>query len=291
LVGLLLPLGVVAGKDLFNNRIMRRQDVESSTAVPILGELSKERQNKALVITEKNRSMIAEQIRTIRTNLQFLRDDPSGNQVVMFTSSISGEGKSFISMNLGASLALVNKMTVIIDMDLRIPKLHQLINIDNTPGVSNYILGEVTLDEVIQPVPGYKNYFIIPSGTSSQNPSELLNDPRLEQMILELKERFQSIIIDTPPVGLVADAQIIAPLADTTLYVVRHSVTPKSYLKMIDMLYRENRFNRLNIVLNTVEGEGGYYYGDGNKKNKYYAQADKRNWLPAYQSVRSILKQ
>jgi Mrp family chromosome partitioning ATPase len=140
-------------------------------------------------------------------------------------------------------------------------------------------------------VPGYKNYFIIPSGTSSQNPSELLNDPRLEQMILELKERFQSIIIDTPPVGLVADAQIIAPLADTTLYVVRHSVTPKSYLKMIDMLYRENRFNRLNIVLNTVEGEGGYYYGDGNKKNKYYAQADKRNWLPAYQSVRSILKQ
>ncbi|QKZ11392.1 GumC family protein [Spirosoma sp. KUDC1026] len=291
LVGLLLPLGVVAGKDLFNNRIMRRQDVEANTAVPILGELSKERQNKALVITEKNRSMIAEQIRTIRTNLQFLRDDPSANQVIMFTSSISGEGKSFISMNLGASLALVNKMTVIIDMDLRIPKLHQLINIDNTPGVSNYILGEASLDEVIQPVPGYKNYFIIPSGTASQNPSELLNDPRLEQMIAELKERFQSIIIDTPPVGLVSDAQVIAPLADTTLYVVRHSVTPKSYLKMIDMLYRENRFNRLNLVLNTVEGEGGYYYGNGNKKNKYYAQADKRNWLPAYQSVRSILKQ
>lgn len=271
LVGLLLPVGAMATRDALNNRVTRRADVEETTRVPILGEVTKNKAAESLVLAPRSRSVIAEQIRTLRTNLQFLRTNAGDSQVLLFTSSISGEGKSFVSLNLGASLALVDRPTVILEMDLRKPGLRKNVDITNATGITNYLIGEATLDEVLQPVPGYQNYYMIPSGPLPPNPSELLSGPRLEQLIAELRKRFSYVIIDSPPIGLVTDAQLIAPFADATMFMVRHDVTPKQNLKMINTLFTEQRFNRLNIILNAV-GEGeSYYYNYGYGYSKYYS--------------------
>jgi capsular exopolysaccharide synthesis family protein len=260
LVGLLLPIGAMAARDAMNNRVRRRADVEQASQVPILGEVVESDGSKALVVVSKSRSVIAEQIRALRTNLQFLRSNQTGSQVLLFTSSISGEGKSFMSLNLGASLALVDRPTVILEMDLRKPKLHASLGMRNGIGLSNYLIGEATIDEVLQPIDGFPNYFLISSGPLPPNPSELLNGPYLARLIAELRERFAYVIVDSPPIGLVTDAQIIAPYADATLYMVRHDLTPKTYLKMVDTLYKEHRFQNLNVILNAVDDGESYYY-------------------------------
>ncbi|MGV3558402.1 GumC family protein [Larkinella arboricola] len=282
ILGLLVPVGFITAKDLMNNRVLRRSDVEEATQTPILGEIVKSRQNSGdnLVFKPRMQSVIGEQIRALRTNLQFMRSDPMKSQVLLFTSSISGEGKSFISLNLGASLALVDRSTVILEMDMRKPKLHQSLHMENRMGLSNYLIGEATIDDLLRPIAGYENYFIITAGPLPPNPAELLSSPRLAQLFDELKARFDYVLVDSPPVGLVTDSQLIAPFADATMYLIRHDHTPKNHLRMVDALYREQRFQKLNIILNGVgEGESYYYnYGYGN----YYSsgeESDKKRRL------------
>ncbi|GAB3893306.1 GumC family protein [Spirosoma agri] len=273
LVGLLIPAGAIATRDVVHNRVIKRTDVEAQTQTPILGEIVRKRSPESLVVSSRMHSVIAEQIRALRTNLSFLRENRTSSQVLLFTSSINGEGKSFLSLNLGASLALVGSRTVILEMDLRKPQLRNSLDLDDGPGLSNYLIGETTVDALIQPIEDNENYYIIRSGPLPPNPSELLSSNRLEKLILELRERFNYVIIDAPPIGLVTDAQLIAPYVDATLYVVRHDVTPRNYLKLIEMLHREKRFNKLNIVLNGVgDGESNYYsYG---QTGNAYSQHD-----------------
>lgn len=279
IIGLLVPVGFISAKDAMNNRVLRRSDVEEATQIPILGEVVKSRQMDAdnLVFKPRMQSVVGEQIRALRTNLQFLRSDPEQSQVLLFTSSISGEGKSFVSLNLGASLALVGRPTVILEMDMRKPKLHKSLHIENRAGLSNYLIGNATLDELLQPILGYENYYIITAGPLPPNPAELLSSPRLAQLFTELKERFDYVLVDSPPVGLVTDSQLIAPFADATMFLVRHDHTPKNYIKMVDTLYKEQRFQKLSIILNGVgEGESYYYsynYGD------YYGESSKTRRL------------
>lgn len=279
ILGLLIPVGFISAKDAMNNRVLRRSDVEEATQIPILGEVVKSRQMDAdnLVFKPRMQSVVGEQIRALRTNLQFLRSDPEQSQVLLFTSSISGEGKSFVSLNLGASLALVGKSTVILEMDMRKPKLHKSLHMENRAGLSNYLIGEATVDELLHPVLGYENYYIITAGPLPPNPAELLSSPRLAQLFKELKERFDYVLVDSPPVGLVTDSQLIAPFADATMFLIRHDHTPKNYIKMVDTLYKEHRFQKLSIILNGVgEGESYYYsynYGD------YYGESSKTRRL------------
>lgn len=268
LMGLLVPTGLIAGTGLLNTRVTRRVDVEDVTQVPILGEVMHKRHRDVLVVGPHNRSVIAEQIRTIRTNLQIGKHQTDDSQVVLFTSSISGEGKSFVSLNLGASLAMLKQPTVILEMDLRMPRLHQVFDLDNSVGISSYLNGEATLLDILRPVPGYPNYYIIPSGPLPPDPSELLSGRPLQQLISELRDQFRYIIVDAPPIGIVTDAQVIAPLADSTLFVVRHGVTPKQSLKILDTLHREERFPNLRIILNSVGGSESYHF-NSRYKNSY----------------------
>lgn len=269
LVGLLVPTGFIAGRNALNTRVTRRNDVEGATQVPILGEVMHKRHRDVLVVGPQNRSVIAEQIRTIRTNLNLGREDLGESQVVLFTSSISGEGKSFVSLNLGASLAMLKEPTVILEMDLRMPRLHQAFGIDNSVGLSDYLNGEATLTDILKPVPGYPNYYLIPSGPLPPDPSEMLSGSAVKTLIRTLREQFRYVLIDAPPVGLVTDAQVIAPLADATLFVVRHGVTPKQSLRMLDTYHREGRFRNLNIVLNAVGSSGDAYHFNGRYRNSY----------------------
>ncbi|WP_461113074.1 GumC family protein [Spirosoma jeollabukense] len=268
LVGLLIPTAAIAGRSALNTRVLLRNDVEDNTQVPILGEIMNKRQRDVLVVAPHNQSVLAEQIRSIRTNLHLGKGEDTESQVLLFTSSISGEGKSFISLNLGASLALLRQPTVILEMDMRMPKLHPLFNINNTVGLSTYLNGEATLDDVLQPIPGHPNYFIIPSGPLPPDPSELLSSPMLKQMLNLLRERFSYVILDAPPIGIVTDAQVVAPYADTTLFVVRHGVTPKHSLKTLDVLHREQRFKNMRIILNAVN-DSESYHSNHRYKNSY----------------------
>ncbi|GAB4012819.1 polysaccharide biosynthesis tyrosine autokinase [Spirosoma migulaei] len=270
LVGLLLPTAAIAGKQALNTRVTRRTDVETSTQVPILGEVMNKRHRDVLVVAPHQRSVIAEQIRSIRTNIQGWNIEAEQKQVMLFTSSMSGEGKSFVSLNLGASLAMMGQPTVILEIDMRMPGLHQLFKIDNSVGLSSYLNGEATLAEILKPVPGHPNYFIIPCGPLPHDPAELLGGPHVKELIDLLRDQFRYILLDAPPIGIVTDAQIIAPFADTTLFVIRHGVTPKHSLKLLDTLYRENRFQNLRIILNAVGGSEAYHYNDRIKNNYSY---------------------
>lgn len=268
LVGLLVPTAAIAGRSALNSRVSRRQDVETSTQVPILGEVMKKRHRDPILVAPHNRSVIAEQIRSIRTTIKSGQDETDGNQVFLCTSSISGEGKSFISINLGASLAMLRQPCVIVEMDMRLPRLHQLFDLDNSVGLSTYLDGEATLDEILQPVPGHPNYYMIPSGPLPQDPSELLSGDNMTQLMQLMRERFQYIILDAPPIGIVTDAQVVASHADTTLFVVRHGVTPKHSLKTLDLLHREQRFKNMRIILNGVS-TGESYHSNHQYKNSY----------------------
>ncbi|NID12279.1 GumC family protein [Fibrivirga algicola] len=278
-LGLLVPAGFITAKDAMNNRVLRRSDVEDATQIPILGEVVKSKQATTdnLVFKPRMQSVIGEQIRALRTNLQFMRSDSQKSQVLLFTSSISGEGKSFISLNLGASLALVGRKTVILEMDMRKPKLHKSLHMENREGLSNYLIGDASVDELLRPILGYDNYNIITAGPLPPNPSELLSSPRLAKLFEELKERFDYVLVDSPPIGLVTDSQLIAPFADATMFLVRHDHTPKNYIKMVDTLYKEQRFQKLSIILNGVgEGESYYYsYGYGDYYGKSGGSATK----------------
>ncbi|GAB3900597.1 polysaccharide biosynthesis tyrosine autokinase [Larkinella knui] len=259
LLGFLLPIGVIFTRDLINGRILRRSDVEQATQVPILAELVQNPGNPSVGLLPQSRSLIDEQIRMLRTRVQFLRNETQ-TPVILITSSVSGEGKSFVSANLGASLAMADHPTLVLEMDLRNPQIHPALGVDNSIGITEYLQGQATLDSILREVPGQKNYWIITSGQLPTHPAELLGSPRLPALIDELRSRFSYVLIDSSPVSLVTDAQLIAAHVDATLFIVRCDVTPKKSLKTLESLYQEQRFQRLNVVLNGVNEQKPYYH-------------------------------
>lgn len=266
LIGLSIPFAIIYLIDLLNDKISSRRDIEQATAAPILADISHTEHYDALIVNNNNRDMMGEQIRSLRTNLSFLNPG-KGVQSILFTSSMSGEGKSFISLNLGASLAMTDKKTIILELDLRKPKLHAALKMANRVGLSNYLIGKATLDEIIFPIAGQDNYYIITCGDIPPNPSELLLNGRLAELYRELRETFDYIITDAPPVGIVTDAQILEHQADATLFVLRHEYTPKERLKVLDNLFKERKFKNLNVVFNAIKSGGKYGYG-------YYQEED-----------------
>ncbi|HEX9958410.1 MAG TPA: polysaccharide biosynthesis tyrosine autokinase, partial [Fibrella sp.] len=234
-LGLILPVTALWLVDFFNSRINRKSQIEQATKTPIIGEvILADNITSPLEVTAKSRSLLSEQIRALRTNIQFLNPDGDGKHTILITSSISGEGKSFISLNLGASLAIADKRVVLLELDMRKPKMHRYLKDDSKVGLSSYLAGQATLDEIIKPVADYPNLFFIPCGILPPNPSELIGGEKMRYLFENLHEHFDVIIVDTPPVGLVTDASILAKYGTMTLYIVRHLVTSKSFLKNID---------------------------------------------------------
>ncbi|WP_266363242.1 GumC family protein [Tellurirhabdus rosea] len=263
-LGLIVPMVAITLRDLLNNRVAQRSDVDEAVQVPVIGEISEARFKNPIIVREGDRSVAAEQIRALRTNLQFLR---SGNDSLslLLTSSVSGEGKSFVSLNLAASLALISRPTVLIDMDLRKPTLHTQLKLANSVGLSNYLTGEAELEDILQPVADIPYLWVIPCGMTPPNPSELLTSSRLDELFVKLRELFAFILVDAPPIGLVTDAQIIASHTDAALYMVRYKLTPKEALRKVETLYREQRLRKLALVLNGGDAKSAYQH------NAYYS--------------------
>ena len=263
LLGLGVPFAIVYLINALNNKVRSQQDVVAATATPIIGEIAHNSSNEAVVIREGMRSPIAEMFRLVRTNLNFAVLGKE-NIVVLVTSSMWGEGKTFFSINLAASLALTGRRVVLLDLDLRNPNVAKELELLNRTGISEYLVSDkVSIDDIIMPAEHVPGLSVGTSGAIPPNPSELLMSSRLSCLIQELKSRFDYIIIDTPPVGLVADAFVLAPFAGLSLFVVRYDYTKKAQLTIIKNIYRDKTLNNPMIVLNDAKEANGAGYGYG----------------------------
>ena len=283
--GGIVPLLLINLLFMLNNTVQRREDIESTTRASILGEIGLMRTAQAKegesIIRMTSRSAVAEQFRALRTNLQYLGDGSC--RTLLFTSSIGGEGKSFVTVNLGASLAYADKKVIIVGLDLRKPSLHGRLGVSNGRGATNYFIGQGELTALIQSTAVHPNLDVLVSGPIPPNPSELLSNGRLPALIAELRRHYDYVLIDAPPFGLVTDAALIAEYADATLYVVRFNYTLRDHLQRIAELQHAKRFANLSIIFNGVNyGAGyGYGYGYGGYGYGYYddeKEGKMRNW-------------
>ncbi|MGN6435062.1 MAG: GumC family protein [Agriterribacter sp.] len=254
-------IGFVEAKNLLNRNVTSRSEVEKYTQYPILGEIVHSESGSDLVISEGKRSFIAEQFRQLRTSLGYLGIN-SRKKKILITSSIPGEGKSFISANLGVSLALIGKKVVLIELDLRKPKLSDVFGVSRQIGISNYFVSDNEAEEIIKSTE-VPNLFIVPSGPVPPNPSELILNGRMKELLVYLENHFDYILIDSAPVNPVTDAFIISPMCDASLFVLRDGYTPKA---LVQKLHEHNRIKGLKnmaIIYNGVKKRAGSSYGSG----------------------------
>ncbi|MCR6722478.1 MAG: polysaccharide biosynthesis tyrosine autokinase [Chitinophagaceae bacterium] len=262
-LGIGIPAAILFIAELMNDKIQTRNDIERMTEAPIIGEIGHSYSDSTLVVNRTSRSMVAEQFRTIRSNLDYVLTR-STKFVCLITSSFSGEGKSFVSTNMGAVLAVAGKKSVILEFDIRKPKVMSGLKMGKHKGISNYLAGNAELESLIIPVPDCENLYVLPCGPIPPNPSELLLDPRVTEMFEKLKRDFDVVIIDTAPVGMVSDAITLGKFADCTLYLTRQGHTYKKQIGLVDEMYREKKLPKVSIVINDVKLKPGYgYYGYG----------------------------
>ena len=263
ILGLGLPAMYIFFLEIINDKINTRYDIEKLTDAAVLGEVGHSHSGSSMIVSKTNRSMVSEQFRIIRSNLQYVLNKVD-KPVIMITSSFSAEGKSFITTNLGGVMALAGKKTVMLEFDIRKPKLFSGMKLSSKQGITNFLVGKAEMADLPIKIPGYENLYGISCGPVPPNPAELLLDSRVEEMFEWLKANFDVILIDTAPVGMVSDAMTLGKFADTTLYIVRQGYTYKKQVSLIDELYHENRLPKISIVINDVKLKPGYgYYGYG----------------------------
>lgn len=273
-VGFFIPFVILFGLFYFNNTIYKIEDIGILSKIPIIGVVGRKVGESNLAVFEKPKSALSESFRTIRSSLQFLyrRQNVEGAKVLMLTSSVSGEGKTFCSMNIGTVFALSEKKTVILGLDLRKPKIFEDFNILNDIGMTSYLSGQNNTDEVIQKT--HIPYLdVITSGPMPPNPSELLMSDGMKELMTDLKQRYDYIILDTPPVGLVSDALELADFSDLVLYVVRQNYTTKEMITVLNNRTKRGELKNVSIIVNDFQNKSkygyGYGYGYGTKYDSY----------------------
>ena len=272
-LGVGLPVGVIYLIGLTKFKIEGRADVEKLTSLPVVGDIPlADEKTGSIAVFENQNNLMSETFRNVRTNLQFMLEN--GKNVILVTSTISGEGKSFISANLAISLSLLGKKVVIVGLDIRKPGLNKVFNIPKKEhGITQYLTNTTAnLMDFVQPSDINKNLFILPGGTVPPNPTELLARGGVEKAIETLKANFDYVILDTAPVGMVTDTLLIGRVADLSVYVCRADYTHKAEFTLINELAENNKLPNLCIAINGLDLNSrkyGYYYGYG-KYGKYY---------------------
>lgn len=268
LFGLFVPFAFIFVKDVLNTKIKDKGDIESNTLAPIIGEISEKEAKDVLVVSTTSVSPIAELFRLLRHNLKFISQNEN-NSVIMVTSGKQGEGKTFISINLGASLSLTGKKVIVLGFDLRVPKLMNDIGLKANNGLTDYIVDDsIALDDIIVKSDKLDNLSFIGAGAIPPNPGEIILSDKVGQLIEYLKTKFDYIILDTPPVGKVSDAYAFAPYVNSTLFVVRNNYTKKEELNIVNEILKNKKIAPLMLVHNDVKignTSGGYSYGYGGK--------------------------
>jgi tyrosine-protein kinase Etk/Wzc len=264
----ILGIGFVSLKEGMRRNVMFQRDIEELTALPVIAEITSDNSNKYIVMGGPQRTLIAEQFRSLRTTLRYLGVGGTKKRV-MVTSAISGEGKSFVAANLAVTLAMTGKKVALLDFDLNNPTLHRKFNIKQNIGITEYLQGTAKATDIVIPSQQNENLFLLLTGALPMDPSELIMNGKAEELLDLLDTEFDYVILDVPPVGPVSDAYILAPFCDATLYVVRHAYTPKAFVERIDENIKLNNLPNAAIVFNAVAPRGfgknnyGYGYGSG----------------------------
>jgi capsular exopolysaccharide synthesis family protein len=268
-IGLFIPVVALYIKKLLRSKFETRKELEQLTELPILGEICIDNSGKNLVVNEHDTSSTTELFRLVRSSLQFMLNDVD-DKVVLVTSTRSGEGKSFISLNTAASLALLGKRVLLIGMDIRNPRLGDYLHISNKMGLTVYLSQQnVSLDDIIIPYSEVEGLDVIVGGPVPPNPGELLTSQKVNDMFDELRRRYDYIIVDSAPVGMVSDTFNLVRISDATVYVCRVNYTSISDINFVNTISEEKRMRKLSLVVNGTKTSKGYGYGYGRSNTKH----------------------
>jgi tyrosine-protein kinase Etk/Wzc len=262
LISLFLPVIVIFLDGYFKNTISGKEDVEKLTSIPVIGIVGHMSNSDRLIVAAKPKSAVSEAFRSIRANLLFFGLDTK-HKVILITSTVGGEGKSFSTLNLAAVLSLQNHKVIIVGMDLRKPQLIEDLGVQNKYGVSTLLIGKTTLEQSIQKTK-LEGLDIIASGPVPPNPAELLAKKEIVNALEELKTKYDYIIIDTPPIGIVSDAMMLMNYSDINIFILRENYSRKDYLKSINGYYSQGKIRNMCILINDVSMQQRYGYGYNN---------------------------
>jgi len=280
MIGFALPLGLILLVNFLDVHIRTQEDVEDNTTIPILGNIIHDQTDSVVSVHENPKSIIAESFRALRTNLQFMLTEPQG-KIISVQSANPNEGKTFISVNLAAILAMNSKKVLIVGADMRKPKLHKIFSLSNEQGLSTCLIGQDAVEQVICAT-AISNLFILPSGPIPPNPSEILGKPDMKTLIDKVRAGFDYVIIDNAPTSLVTDGVIVSQLSDLNIFILRYGVSRKQQLEMINHYDDKQMIKHLAIVVNDIQSNAfGYAYSKYSRYEYYHKNAYKKNYYAA----------
>ncbi|GAB5525863.1 MAG: polysaccharide biosynthesis tyrosine autokinase [Roseivirga sp.] len=279
-LSMLAPAATIFIVDFYDRKVRSIDDIRKVTNTPFLGEIPLAKSKTYLEVIRNKKSVMSEMFRMILTNLKYLSTGEE-QRVLLVTSSISGEGKTFVSINLAATMALTSKKVVLLGMDLRKPKLSTyLVGKKVTPGISNFLVDDqLAVSEIINPVKDMDNLYFIGSGAIPPNPNELILGKRTKELIDTLKKDFDYIIIDSPPVGLVADSYSLKDFVDTSLFITKFEYSRQEHLNTIQSIYENQKLPNPAIIINGVKRRVGSKYGSGYGYGYGYYEDRETNWF------------
>jgi capsular exopolysaccharide synthesis family protein len=264
LLALIIPSVLIGLKEAFNNRIRDRGEMEAIAGeIPLMGTIVRNKTAGENIITQMPNSLLAESFRSLRTKIKFMSSDDD-SLVILVTSTNTGEGKTFCALNLASVFAISGKKVALLGFDMRKPRLSEIFDKQQKAGISNFLIGQNNLDEIVYSSE-LENLWLVPSGITPPNPSELISGERTKKLFKHLRNRFDVIVVDTPPVGLVADARILMQYADCRLFVVRAGMTYKEHFAAIIEDLKNEEIKHLGLILNDVnpaDKRYGYYNTD-----------------------------
>jgi capsular exopolysaccharide synthesis family protein len=259
ILGILLPGAGISIIDFFNNRVIDNKDVKRKTNVPIIGYISHNDSKNEIAVIEKPGSALAESFRSVRTALKYYVKE-NNTAVIAVSSTVTSEGKTFISINLACIIAMLGKKVLLLGLDLRKPRINKVLKFENSPGMSTYLSGNCEYEEIIKNTQ-IDNLFYAPSGPIPPNPAELIETDQMKIFMERAKKEFDFIIFDTPPVAIVTDALLLARYADINLFIVRQRYSSQNTLEMIEQLKNQGELKNMAIILNDISLSGYYGYG------------------------------
>jgi tyrosine-protein kinase Etk/Wzc len=259
ILGFVLPMVLIVLIDFFNDKVIDKKDVERKTKVPVIGYISHSQSKNEIAVVEKPGSSLAESFRSVRTAIKyFVRENEVA--VIAVSSTISSEGKTFISLNLAAITAMLGKKVLLIGLDLRKPRINKLFDLSSSLGMSTYLSGTCDYEEIIMKTK-IDNLFYAPSGPIPPNPAELMETAQMKKFMERAKKEFDYVIIDTPPVAIVTDTLLLAPYVDINIFIVRQRYTSRNTLELIEQLSNQGKLKNMAIVINDISLSGYYGYG------------------------------
>ena len=286
-LGLLIPLALIFIIDFFNQSINDLQEIKTLTSVPVMGLIGHNEKDSEVPVAESPASPLSESFRALRTNLHYILRDKS-KKIINVTSTISGEGKTFVSANLAIIIAHTGKKVLLMGVDLRKPKINKIFSINNSYGISTYLIGDSSYEDIIHPT-SVNNLYIAPSGPVPPNPAELIDTPEMKHLLERANSEFDFIVIDTPPVAIVVDSLLLAQFVDVNIFVIRQNYSSKDSLLLLNDLQKRDEIKGLSLVVNDVTHQSSYGLGKYRYSYNYgygYNYSSYGNYYSSYMEER-----